>query len=323
MIKKLLIIWLCVAISTLASCGAAGSAGGSGGNGLSVVCTTFSCYDWTREIAGDLAEDMQISYLLDSGSDMHSFQPSVADMVKISDCDVFICVGGESEIWAEDALKEAVNKDMRIVKLLDAVGSNAKEEEIKEGMVGEDRNGEEGTEYDEHVWLSLKNAEILCSEIADTLGEADPENSADYKANCQAYAKKLSELDGRFAETVSNAEQKTLIFGDRFPFRYLFDDYGLDYYAAFSGCAAETEASFETVAFLANKADELNADTIFTMENSDGMIAQAIMSSAERKDLKTAGLNSIQSVSAGDIRRGTTYLSLMEENYEVLKENLK
>lgn len=321
MIKRFLNIALCAAMLGLTSCSASELPKGNDGR-LSVVCTTFSCYDWTREIVGG-SDDVRLTYLLDSGSDMHSFQPSAADLVTISGCDVFICVGGESEVWAEDAIKEAENKDMKVIRLLDALGSDAKEEELKEGMVGEDKDDGDEVEYDEHVWLSLKNAELLCGEIAEVLGEADPDNAADYKANCGAYTDKLSDLDGRFAASAEKVTQKTLIFGDRFPFRYLFDDYGLDYYAAFSGCAAETEASFETVAFLAQKADEIGADTIFIIDNSDGRIARAIIDNTESKALITAELDSIQSVSKEDIKSGKTYLSMMEENFEILEEAIK
>lgn len=316
MIKRFLSLALCAVMLGLAGCGAVGAAGGSGK--IRVICTTFSCYDWTREIVGD-SDGVWLTYLLENGADMHSFQPSAADMVNISGCDVFICVGGESEVWAEDALKEAENKDMKVIKLLEAVGSNAKEEEFKEGMSGKDDDIGDEVEYDEHVWLSLKNAELVCGEIADVLAASDPDNAEAYRANCAAYTEKLSALDEKYARSMESATQRTLIFGDRFPFRYLFDDYGLDYYAAFSGCAAETEASFDTVTFLAEKAEEIGADTIFTIENSDCRIAQAIIDTATNKDLKTAELDSIQSVSAEDIKAGKTYLSMMEENFEVLK----
>ena len=330
--KGIASIMVCAAMLGLTACGSVVSAdnndlANSRDNGkLKVVCTSFSGYDWTKEIMGSRADNAEVTYLLDNGADLHSYQPSAADMVRISGCDVFIYVGGESEGWAEDALKEASNKDMKVINLMEVLKDSVKEEEVKEGMQAEEEEeegeGEEEPEYDEHVWLSVKNAEILCGEIADTLAEADPDGAEEYKANCEAYTAKLDELDGKFAEVAENAKNKTVIFGDRFPFRYLCDDYGIDYYAAFVGCSAETEASFETVAFLAKKTDEVGAKTLFTIENSDGKIAQAIISNTENKDQKVAVLNSLQSVDAEHIGSGTSYLSLMEENCETLKTAL-
>ena len=325
-LKRILGAALCCAMLSMTACSNIPAADSRADDGkLNVVCTSFSCYDWTKEILGGHAEDTALTYLLSGGADIHNYLPSAADIARISDCDVFIYVGGESELWAEDALKEAANKDMKVIKLLDSEGITAKEETVKEGMQAEDEDDEHSShsqapEYDEHIWLSVKNAQVLCGEIADTLAEADPENAADYKSNCEAYTAKLGELDERYTETANSAKTKTLIFGDRFPFRYLCDDYGLDYYAAFTGCSAETEASFETVAFLAEKTDELGADTIFTIENSDGKIAQAIIGSSKDKKCKTAELNSLQSVDAGSIGSGTTYISLMEKNCDVLKD---
>ncbi len=289
---------------------------------LKIVCTIFPEYDWTREILGDKADSADITYLLEKGFDLHSYQPTADDIIKISQCDIFIYVGGESDEWVEDALSEAVNKDMTVISLLDTV--NAKEEELKEGMQGEEEEaGEEEPEYDEHVWLSLKNAGTICGRITDAVCEKDPANAESYRANLSAYTEKLGALDAdlaAFAESLPE-NRKTLIFGDRFPFRYFTDDYGFDYYAAFIGCSADSEASFETVTFLAGKADELGADTIFTIENSDGEIADSIISCTASKAQKKVMLNSIQSVS-GEQTADTTYLGIMRSNYETLKEAL-
>ena len=473
---------------------------------FSVVCTIFPEYDWVKEILGDHAENVELTYLLDSGVDLHSFQPTADDIMKISTCDLFIYVGGESDEWVEDALDEATNKDMKVINLMDILGDSAKVEELKEGMqddehdhnhekkeVTEDRTladyegewqsvypfmndkfkeetvsymaeaegfddedeawdffykgnetdvryvnikgnniefvkedgsktsgkyeydgfysdcwgetsiryqfkntdssseapkyvqfddhlnystkaehfhiycGDNGTEmldikynwptyypadiksedemiheflkhyitdegedehedgeeeYDEHVWLSLKNAKVLCAEIENNIAAIDPANSADYKANLDSYVAKLSELDNSFQTLVDSSSVKTLVFGDRFPFRYFVDDYGLDYYAAFIGCSAETEASFQTIAFLADKVAELDCKTIFTLENSSKDIANTIIS-ASGKSVDIAELNSLQSVSKDDISSGATYLSLMQKNYDVLSAVLK
>lgn len=214
---------------------------------ISVVTTIFPQYDWTRAVIGDQAENFDLTILLDDGVDLHSYQPTVDDLIRLGSCDLFIYVGGESDAWVEDALKEAVNPDMIVIDLLDAMGDAAKEEEIVEGMEAEDEEGEdeeEGLEYDEHVWLSLRNASVLTQTVADAIAEIDPENAEIYKANAAAYIEQLQALDAEYQAAVDGSAVKTLLFADRFPFRYLTDDYGLDYYAAFAGCSAESEASF-------------------------------------------------------------------------------
>lgn len=311
-----------IALASFTGCSA--PTGGDNGK-LDIVCTIFPEYDWIRNITGDV-ENVSITYLLQNGSDLHNYQPTADDMIKISTCDVFVYVGGESDQWVDDALKEAVNKDMKVIELMDVIGSGAKEEEVKEGMEAEeeeDEAEEKGPEYDEHIWLSLKNAQVLCSEIADTLCSADPQNTDKYRANLESYTEQLGALDTRYADMISSAKTDTLIFGDRFPFRYLTDDYGLDYYAAFVGCSAETEASFGTIAFLAQKMDELGCDTIFTIENSDASIARSVVENTRNKNAAIAVLDSAQSVTSDQINSGTTYLSIMEKNYDVLKEALE
>ena len=471
---------------------------------FSVVCTIFPEYDWVKEMLGDHADNVELTYLLDNGVDLHSYQPTADDMMKISTCDLFIYVGGESDEWVEGALADAQNKDMKVINLMDVLGNSAKVEELKEGMQesehehshdhntdfedddvkdrtlsewdgswqstypllldgsldnvwehkaedddsmtaedykkkyttayetdvvtininapeieyvtaeksikaeydysgfyirtkddgskqvrykfekksgddsaakyivfsdhniepsepehfhlysgndGFDTLVEEGThfptyypsaltaddiveemtggeshdheeEYDEHVWLSLKNAKVLCAEIEKNIEAIDPANTADYKANFDSYATKLSELDNSFRMLVNGSSVNTLVFGDRFPFRYFVDDYGLDYYAAFIGCSAETEASFETIAFLSDKVKELDCKTIFTLENSSKDIANTIISTSG-KNVDIAELNSLQSVSNDEIANGASYISLMQKNYDVLAGVLK
>ncbi|HOC34368.1 MAG TPA: ZinT/AdcA family metal-binding protein [Ruminococcus flavefaciens] len=502
---------------------------------FSVVCTIFPEYDWVKEILGSHAENVEISYLLDDGVDLHNYQPTADDIVKISTCDLFVYVGGESDEWVEDALAEAANKDMKVINLMDVLGDSAKVEELKEGMqesehehdhdhskevstfednevqdrplsdwegdwqsayplvldgsldeawehksedgkmtaeeykdyytkgyksdysaisihddhikftdndgnetesdyeytgyyiqnwstgtkaamyrfeavdkesgapvyiefndhiiepekaehfhirmsnesydaivdpegnwptffdaalspeevcdevIGHDHKDEdkdedehdheheeaeaeeehehkyeEGEEeYDEHVWLSLKNAKVLCTEIEKNIEAIDSANAADYKANLDSYVAKLDELDNSFKALVDGSSVKTLVFGDRFPFRYFVDDYGLDYFAAFIGCSAESEASFETIKFLSDKINELDCKTIFTIENSSKDIAEAVISNSGKTDVTIAELNSLQSVSNADISSGTTYLLLMQKNYDVLADVLK
>ena len=478
------------------------------GQKLKVVTTIFPEYDWAKAVLGDKAENAELTLLLKSGVDLHSFQPSAEDIAKISEADLFIYVGGESDGWVDDALKEAKNKNMKVINLMEVLGDKAKEEEMKEGMqesehehehshdkevstfedsevkdrtlaewkgdwqsvyplvksgaldeafkewgeksdkmtaeeykayclkgfesdiakinidgdtisftdeggkevksaykyVGiyiqnwsdgtkaamyrfeaEDKNAgapiyveisdhmiepakpehfhlyssnesfdaikdlesnwptfypaamtveemndefagrdhHEETEYDEHVWLSLKNAELYVNKIAEDLSALDAANAENYKKNAEAYNKQLSELDTQYADVVKNAANKYLLFGDRFPFRYLVDDYGLDYSAAFVGCSADTEASFETVRFLAEKVDEKKLNNILVIENSDQKIANTIQQNTQEKNQKILVLDSMQSVTEKNIADGETYLGVMQKNLEVLKQALQ
>ena len=331
---------------------------------LSVVCTIFPEYDWIRELVGDKKDNYEITYLMDKGVDLHSYQPTAEDIAKIANCDLFVYVGGESDGWVKDALKESKNDKMQVVNLLEALGNNVKEEEVVEGMQEEDEHDhdhgkkedadhdhehkedadhdhehkddadhdhdhdEDGhhhdeVEYDEHVWLSLRNASSLVNELAARLQIIDPENKDYYAGTAAEYTSKLGDLDSRYLAAVKKAKNKTVLFGDRFPFRYLVDDYGLKYYAAFVGCSAETEASFETVAFLAKKADELKLNNVLVIENSDQKIAKKIVETTKAKDQKIVEMNSMQSVTADQIADGATYLGIMEANLKALEAALK
>ena len=312
----------------LTGCGVAGVSNAGDEKSFSIVTTIFPEYDWTLNILGENPAGAELTMLLDNGVDLHSFQPTAADMLKISTCDMFIYVGGESDSWVKDALNEAHNKDMVVIDLLDVLGDAVKEEEVVEGMQAEEEEEgeeeeEEGPEYDEHVWLSLKNSGILVDGIAQALEEIDPDNAEVYRANASAYMAKLKDLDSRYAEVFANGSVKTLLFGDRFPFRYLLDDYGVDYYAAFVGCSAETEASFETIAFLAQKLDELSLHSVMTIEGSDHRLARTIINSTASKDRQILALDSMQSVTSKDVADGASYISIMEKNLEVLKEAVK
>lgn len=309
-----------ILISAFASCTAAPA---EKNNTIDVVCTIFPCYDWTKQVVGD-APDVNITYMLENGADLHNFQPTADDMIKISDCDVFVYVGGESDEWVDEALENARNKKMKVIKLINAVAENVVEEELKEGMETKDEHDESeiSPEYDEHIWLSLNNAQRCVSAITDGLCEADSRNSAIYRDNSNLYNTELQLLDRSF-HTLLDEKKPALIFGDRFPFRYFTEDYALDYYAAFSGCSADTEASFETIIFLAQKADELNAEYIFAIENSDCTIADAIIQNTANKSQKIAILDSAQSISSQQISEGESYLGIMKKNYEILEEAFK
>ena len=331
-----LLLALLMLVGVLAGCGKQNDT--SKTDKLSIVTTIFPEYDWVKEILGDKADNAEITMLLDNGVDLHSYQPTADDIVKISDCDLFIYVGGESDGWVDDALKNATNKDMKVINLLEVLGDSVKEEETVEGMQeeehdhdhedadehddAEEHDHEEEAEYDEHVWLSLRNAEMLCDAISSSLQQIDPDNKDAYAANTSAYIKKLSALDADYQAAVDAATYKTVLFGDRFPFRYLVDDYGLSYYAAFVGCSAETEASFETISFLAKKVDELKLPCVLTIEGAQHKIAETIVQNTAEKNQKVLTMDSMQSTTSKDVKNGTTYLSVMEKNLSVLKEAL-
>ena len=291
---------------------------------LSVVATIFPIYDWVNNIVGDDVH-IDLSLLMQSGADLHNYQPSADDIIKISTCDVFIYVGGESDKWVDDTLSSAKNEDMKVINLMDVLGDSAKEEELVEGMQGEEEGeeeDEEDPEYDEHIWLSLNNAEKCVDEIASVFAKVDEEDASEYYANAKMYNDELVALDVEYSEAVKNAKTKTLLFGDRFPFRYMIEDYGLNYYAAFIGCSAESEASFETISFLANKVDELNLSCVMTIDGSNQKIANTIVENTKTKNQKILTLDSMQSISEKDIKDGKTYISVMKNNLVVLKEAL-
>ena len=304
---------------------------------LSIVTTIFPAYDWVKQIVGD-NKNVEISFLIDKGVDLHSYQASAADIAKITDSDLFVYVGGESDDWAEDIIKE--NPNLKYINMVDSIGEAALAEELVEGMQDEEEHDHEGEEHaheegehaheegeheegeeeiDEHVWLSIKNAETIVSAIEAKLAEIDPDNKAEYEKNANDYLAKLDELDKEYKDTLSSIQNKTIIVGDRFPFRYLVNEYGIKYYAAFKGCDAGSEASFETVKFLANKMDELNMSDIFIIDGSKGDLAKTIVDNTKDKNAKVLVLDSMQSTKSSD---NASYLDIMKKNLEVLKEVL-
>lgn len=307
--KRLLIFCLCLSLLLLAGCGEKQET-----DSLSVVAAIFPEYDWARQIIGD-AEGVELHFLMDDGVDPHSFQPAVADLVTVSQCDLLIYGGGESDKWLEDALKES--KDTQAISLLALLGEQAHSEEIVEGMQA--TQAEE--EADEHVWLSPKNASLFCTAIAEKLCELDAAHADAYRSNLAAYLEKLNDLDEAYRETVQKAKNDTIVVCDRFPYRYLTESYGLHYYAAFPGCSAETGASFETVVFLADKVKELNLNALIVTETSDGKLAKTVAENAGKPSMEVLTLDSMQSVSAEKAAE-RSYLSVMEQNRLVLEKAL-
>lgn len=309
---------------------------------VKIVATTFPIYDWTREVLGERLAETDLVLLQQSGVDLHSYSPSAADLRKIASCDLFVFVGGESDEWTERALAQKGNPRRRVLNLVKALGSAAKEEKVVEGMEhehhhhdddhdhDEDADHDEGEDHDEdhdeheideHVWLSLRNAGVLVKAIAAELSAVDPANAATYRANANAYGAKLAALDRDYVAAVTGAKRKTILVADRFPFRYLADDYGLEYFAAFAGCSAESEASFKTVAFLAKKADALQLPVILTLEGAQHKIAETVRRTTKAGDQRILTLDSLQST-GGEAAKTTHYLDAMRRNLETLKAAL-
>lgn len=337
---------------------------------IKITCMIFPQYDWLRQVIGEENDRYDIELLLDSGAELHSYQPTVEDMAKISSSDFFFYVGGESDSWVTDAIKSAKNPNLKAVSLLEMLKDYAKEEEEIEGAMEHrhtdheteeelekhgksldekakkelEKNGDTSSEktkderenqdeiskendhakeYDEHLWLSIRNAEVAVDKISEILSKLDIENASTYQENSQAYEQSLQSLDEEYQDMAEHAKRKTILFGDRFPFRYLADDYGLHYYAAFEGCSAETGVSFETIIFLAGKMDEQNLPAIFTLENSNEQLAKAIVENTKGKNQEILTLHSMQSVTKKQIQEdGISYLGLMRENLKVMRKAL-
>ena len=306
---------------------------------ISIVATIYPQYDWIKNILGERADSVDLKLLIKNGTDLHSYKPSAQDIATIAKADLVVYVGGESDEWIEKALA-ATPKDGRIaLNLMKALGDHVKKEEIVEGMQAEEHHHEHGeeaeehehhehaeeAENDEHIWLSMVAAKYLVGvDIVKALVKIDSANAETYRTNAADYTVKLNEIDDEYADAVGEATHMTILFGDRFPFRYLVDDYGIKYYAAFVGCSAESEASFETVAFLAGKMDSLQLPAILTIEGSDTKIARTVLEASKNsKGAEILTLNSMQSVTDDQISAGASYLSIMRSNLEILKKALK
>ncbi|MEE3449392.1 MAG: metal ABC transporter substrate-binding protein [Acutalibacteraceae bacterium] len=292
---------------------------------VSVVTTIFPPYDFTRQIAGNLAD---VTMLLGPGEESHTYEPTPQDIIKIQKCDIFIYTGGESESWAEDILSSLDNKSVKIINMMEI--TDVVEEEIVEGMENDEESeqdeaetGDEAqqheTEYDEHVWTSISNAQKITQAIADALCELDEQNSAVYTSGCERYLGELSSLKKTFTRIVADGTRKTVVFGDRFPFRYFTDEFGLEYFAAFPGCAEQSEPSAGTVAFLIEKVKEESIPVVFYIEMSNGKVAETI---AESTGAETMRFHSCHNVTMDEYVNNTTYIDLMKQNAEALEKAL-
>ena len=307
-----------IALSLALSLAACGDAPEDDNGGISVVATTFAPYDFARQLVGDMGT---VSMLLPPGSESHSYEPTPKDILEIQNADVFIYVGGESDAWVTDVL-ESVGEGVRAVTLMDCV--ELLEEETVEGMeaeVHDHEHGEQGheAEYDEHVWTSPRNAALICEKIAAALCEADPANASVYNANLAVYSAELAKLDAAFTGIVADGARKTIIFADRFPLLYFARAYGLTYYAAFPGCSEDAEPSAATVAFIIDKVREEDIPVVFHVELANEDMADIV---CDETGAVKRQFNACHNVTRAQFNAGVTYLELMWENTEVLKEAL-
>ena len=289
--------------------------------GLSVVATIFPQYDFARQVMGG---NGGLTMLLRPGQEVHSYEPTPQDIIAIQNCDLFIYVGGESDAWIEDVLDGMDTSNMVILSLMDVVDPLEEDTENVLENPEEHDHQEDGThlheeEYDEHVWTSPKNAMLITQAICDALCEIDPDNAGQYQANTADYLTQLEELDAAFREVIGDAQRDTLFFGDRFPLLYFVREYGLNYYAAFPGCASETEPSAATVAKLIDLVREEEAPVVYQIELSNGNIARSI---ADSSGARVETFYTCHNITADDFNAGETYLSLMQRNVDSLKEAL-
>lgn len=288
---------------------------------LQIVAAVFPAYDFARAAAGDLAD---VTLLLPPGAESHSYEPTPADILRVQRCDLFIYLGGESDAWV-DTILSAIEPRGEVLRMIDCV--DLLEEETVEGMQGgHEHEHEEDHDHlgevvgmDEHVWTDPENAAAVTRKIGERLAALDPGNGGAYAAGAEGYALELEALDRDFAAFFDGREDRTIVFGDRFPLLYFAEAYDLDYYAAFPGCGAQTEPSAATVAFLTRKVREEALPTVWYIEFSNHLVADSI---AEAAGVRTAQFQTCHNVSRADLEAGATYLSLMRANLETLRENM-
>ena len=315
--KFFALILICTLCLALCACGQQAQAPETDG-GVNIVATVFPAYDFARQIAGD---DGNVTLLIPPGSEAHSYEPTPQDIIRIQNCDLLVCNGGESEAWLDEILG-GMGNEIPTVVMLDCV--DALTEEVKDGMQvhehhDHDHDEHEDEEYDEHVWTSPVNAQLICRAISAALCDADPAHASDYTARCVDYCAELQELDADFRGVIANAKRHTLIFADRFPVRYFVEEYGLDYFAAFPGCADDAEPSARTVAFLIDRVREEQAPAVLYIEFSNQKMADIV---CEDTGCEKLLFNSCHNVTADQLRGGVTYLELMRGNLETVKEAL-
>ncbi len=307
--KNILKVSLCLAL--LSGCAASEKED----DRYSVVVTNFAAYDMVRAVAGDL---VSLNMIIKPGAETHSFEPTPQNIVDISECGLFVYVGGDSDEWVENIL-DSMDNEISTFRMMDSV--DLLEEEIREGMTAEEEHdhSEHEEELDEHVWTSPVNEMVLVNDLCDVLCEKDPANSEAYRKNAQEYTEKLEALDQQFRDIIDQAKRREIIVADRFPFLYFTREYGLDYYAAYPGCSNDTEPSAQTVAFLIDKVREDEIPVVFHIELSNENMCRSI---SEQTGAACVLLNAVHNVTDEDFKNGVTYIDLMEHNAEVLRQAL-
>jgi zinc transport system substrate-binding protein len=333
LMKKVVIYILCAAmLIALFGCAQVNTSADGGENGLSIVTTIFPPYDFARAIADGKAD---VTMLIDPGTEVHTFDPTPEDIIKIQNADVFIYIGGENDAWVDQVLESMDVSGKTILRLIDAV--TPVEEETVEGMQSDHDHAheeeahaheEEAREheeehhhgYDEHIWTSPKNAISMINYIADALGRIDEDNAESYTQNAADYTAQIAKVDEQIQSIVDASQTKLLVVADRFPFRYLADEFGLDYRAAFSGCTSESEASARTLAYLIDTVKEKDINFVYYIEFSNQAVAKAV---SEQTGAEMLLLHSCHNVTREDFKAGVTYLKLMQDNAENLEKGLK
>lgn len=303
---------------TISGCSASPSVSVNDSEKIEILCIGFAQYDWTQNIVLNVP-NIEVSLLPNNGVDIHSFQPSADDIIKITSSDMLIYTGGQSSKDIIDIINSAGNEDLVSVNMMSLLGNALICNDIDHNHT---HSHGHISEYDEHIWLSLKNAEILCRSICDELSALDPVNAEKYNENTENYISQLNELDREYTDVIDNAAPRDLVFADRNPFKYMSRDYGLNVFAAFPGCSAESDASFETILSLAAKIDELGLTSVITTDGSNSAIATTVCENAETNNIKILSLESLQSVTNEEIAAGITYLTAMSDNLEILREAL-
>lgn len=313
--KALLTIISAALLLSVLGCAPVSNEAVTDGKGLKIVTTIFPPYDFARAITGTNA---QITMLIDPGAEVHTFDPTPDDIIKIQNADVFIYIGGENDAWVDQVLESTDTSHMTVLRLMDAV--TPVEEETVEGMRSEDgHDGGGETEYDQHIWTSPKNAVLMIDYIAKALEKTDAENAPVYEKNAADYTARIMQVDKNIQAVADASPTKLLVVADRFPFRYLADEFGLDYRAAFSGCSSESDVSAGTLAYLIDTVKEKNLKYIYTIEFSNQAVAKAV---SEQTGAQTLLLHSCHNVTKDDFSAGVTYLQLMQGNLDNLKKGL-
>ena len=325
MSKKIICIFLVLCFTfSLFSCSASSDKQDNGK--IKILCTLFSQYDWIRNIIAD-TDNIEVSLIITNGTDPHSYQPTASDIMNISNCDMLVYVGGDSDTWVKKAIERSKNQSINTVALTELDGitlhdiSSASHSHEGHSHEGHSHEGHSHSALDEHLYLSLENACTAVKRLATKICDLDPENSDIYLRNASEYALKLTNLSQSLKESVEQIPEhdRFILFADRFPFVYLLSDYGIHYSAAFEGCTTDVDADFDTVIRLIHEADEHNVNYIAVTESSDASLANTVISSTKTKDQKILTFNSMQAISKTQIENGVTYLSIMQENVNQVK----